>query len=464
MAGRKQNLWASEFFGLMLIGIPIVLTQLVQFSVNTIDIIMIGRLGPEALAASTLGFVLYLSFWLLACGPAMAVSPLAAQAVGSGGDAREDVRVSVRMGLWAILMLFPVALAFFFVTDKIALMLGQPETLAGTARNYVLALAPGLPFSLGILVLRNFLAALEKTTAPLVIVIFTTLLNALLNYALIYGNFGAPRLELVGAGIASSLSHFVGFLILAGYIAIDRTARRYSLFERFFKPNWARLREVFGLGLPIGADVAFEAMLFNAAVFLMGRIGVLEVAAYQVAFNVAQIAYMIAVGLAMAGSVRVGLAAGARDLNRIRRASVITIGVCAVSVLIVAVPAILSPHWVASLYLGGANEENAELLEVVVLFLPIAGAFALFDAVQMGANQCLRGLKDVRIPMILTGISYWIVGFPLAAWLGLFTDLAAVGVWIGLFCGVVCDAFLQGGRLWRLTRRAVTPAQERAFA
>lgn len=461
---KKQNNWAAEFSGLMMIGVPIVLTQLVQFSINTIDIIMIGRISPEALAASTLGFVLYLTFWLFACGPAMAVSPLASHAVGAGGDARGDVRVSVRMGLWAVGMLFPVAFVFLFMADTIAIALGQPKTLADSARAYALALAPGLPFSLGILVLRNFLAALGKTQAPLLIVIFTTLLNVLLNYMLIYGNFGMPRLELIGAGIASSLSHFIGFLILIAYIAIDRQAKQYRIFENFLKPNWARLREVFGLGLPIGADVAFEAMLFNAAVFLMGRIGVLEVAAYQVAFNVAQIAYMIAVGLAMAGSVRVGLAAGARDLDRIRRASLITIGVCGVAVLIVAAPAVLAPAWVASIYLESNNAANAELVELVVLFLPIAGAFALFDAVQMGANQCLRGLKDVRIPMVLTAISYWVIGFPLAAWLGLYTDMGALGVWLGLFSGVVADAVLQSSRLWRLTRRPVITTQHEAFS
>ncbi len=461
---KRKSDWSSEFSGLLLIGIPIVLTQLVQFSVNTIDIIMIGRLGPEALAASTLGFVLYLSVWLFACGPAMAVSPMVSHAVGAGGDPRDDVRVSVRMGLWAVAMLFPAALALFLITDKVALALGQPEVLAASARNYVLALAFGLPFSLGILVLRNFLAALEKMRVPLLIVIVTTILNALLNYMLIYGNFGMPRLELIGAGVASSLSHLIGFLALAAYVALDREAKSYRIFSGLLKPDWPRLREVFGLGAPIGADVAFEAMLFNAAVFLMGRIGVLEVAAYQVAFNVAQIAYMIAVGLAMAGAVRVGLAAGAGDIDRIRRASALTIGVCTISVLAVAGPALFAPVFVASLYLESDKAANAALFDLVVVFLPIAGAFALFDAVQMGANQCLRGLKDVRIPMVLTGVSYWVIGFPLAAWFGLFTSMGAMGVWLGLFCGVAADAALQSSRLWRLTRRPIAATKQEVFS
>jgi MATE family multidrug resistance protein len=316
----------------------------------------------------------------------------------------------------------------------------------------VLALAPSFPFMLGVLALRNYLAAIEKTRVPLAIIVSTTLLNAFLNYLLIYGNWGFPRWELVGAGIASSIAHAAGFFMLVAYIRIDRASARFNLFRDFLKPHWARMREVVRLAWPIGVSTAFEAMLFNAAVFLMGRIGVNEVAAYQVALNVAAIAFMMPLGLSMAGAVRVGLAAGAGDHARVRRASALTIGVCAGSIMVIAIPVMIAPEGVAGLYLDAKDPESAAVLALVASFLPIAAAFALFDATQVAANQCLRGLKDVRVPMILTGVSYWVIGFPLAAWLGLGTPIGAVGVWWGLLASLLAAAALLSARLWRLVR------------
>ena len=445
--------WRSEFKALLLLGIPMGLTQLVQFSVQTIDVLMIGRLGPEALAASSLGLVLFFAVWLAFFGPAMAVSPMVSQALGADRNDKTSSRRSVRMGLWSIGLGFPFAVILFVFAPEIAIALGQEEELARMAGPYVLALGPGLPFAMGILVLRNFLAAIDKTRVPLFVVIFTTLLNAFFNWLLIYGNWGVPRLELIGAGIASSLVHMCGFFLLVGYIKWDREARRFDLFENWWRPDWPRLKEVMQLGWPIGVTMAFEGMLFNVSVFLMGIIGVIEMAAYQVALNVAALAFMMPLGFSMAGSVRVGLAAGARNLQGVRRAAGATIVLCIAAIMCFAVPVLLLPDWVASLYLDAEDSNNAEVLALVASFLVIAAAFMLSDAIQVAANQCLRGLKDVRIPMILTGISYWAIGFPLAAWLGLGSPLGAVGIWWGLLASLVAASILLGGRLWWITYR-----------
>ncbi len=448
--------WRREFIALMAIGVPMGLTQLVQFSINTVDLLMIGRLGPEALGGAALGLVMYYVLFLLGLGPAMAVSPLVSQALGANPDGIEDPRRSVRMGLWAIAMAIPPLSLIYFLGEDIALILGQPPELARLAAPYILALAPGLPFMLGVVVLRNFLAAIERTRAPLVIIILTTAVNAVLNYLLIYGNFGLPRLELVGAGIASSISHLVGFLALIAYIKLEKTSRRFDLFKDVLTPDWPRLREIVNLGWPIGITIAFEAMLFNAATILMGRIGVNEVAAYQVAVNVAAIAFMMPLGLSMAGSVRVGLRAGAGDTNGVRRAAIISVVSSIGAIMIVAVPVMIAPRIIAGLYLDADDPMNAVVIALVASFLPIAAAFALFDATQVAAAQALRGLKDVRIPMVMTAISYWAVGFPISAWLGLFTPLGAVGVWWGLLAALASAAALLGGRLLLVTRHRRT--------
>ncbi|MEZ5915370.1 MAG: MATE family efflux transporter [Parvularculaceae bacterium] len=444
--------WRAELAALLSLGVPMAATQLVQFSVMTVDVLMIGRLGPEPLAASSLGVVIFFAAWLVGFGPAMAVSPLVSQALGANENDHDDVRISVRMALWGIAALTPVMFIGFALAEPITLALGQPEELAALAGPYVLALGPGWAFAMGVIILRNFLAAIGETRAPLYIVIGTTLLNAFLNWLLIYGNLGFARLELVGAGIASSAAHLCGFFALVLYIRRDAKSRPFHLFSSFLAPHWDRLREIVRLGWPIAVTIAFEGMLFNACVFVMGRIGVNEVAAYQVALNVAAIAFMGPLGLSMAGSVRVGLAAGAGDRARVRRAAALTLLLSIAAIMLVAIPTMLAPEFVAGLYLDRSDPENAAVIELVSKFLVIAAAFMLFDATQVASAQALRGLKDVRWPMFITGVAYWAIGFPIAAWLGLGADIGAVGVWWGLLIGLFAAAAMLSTRLYLLTR------------
>lgn len=447
-----MNPWRRELKQLLSIGVPMGLTQLVQFSIHTVDVVMIGQLGAEPLAGASLGLVVLYAVYLCGFGPAMAVSPMVSHALGANPDDVVDARRSVRMALWTIGIVTAGLSSVFFLTEEIALALGQPAAPAALAEPYVLAMAPGLVFMVGVMALRNFLAVLGHTRAPLVFIVLTTVLNAILNWLFIYGNWGVPRLGLVGAGVASSLANMAGFGVLVLYIQAQADSRRFHVFERFFVSDWTRLKEIFHLSWPISVTSAFEAMLFNAAVFLMGRIGVDEMAAYQVALNVAAMAFMMPLGLSMAGAVRVGLMAGGGDRVAIRRASASSVLACIGAIMIVALPVMLAPRGIASLYLDATNPSNLQVLDLVASFLPIAAAFALFDATQVAANQALRGLKDVRVPMLMTAVAYWGIGFPVAAGLGLGTSLGAVGVWWGLLVSLAVAALMLGARLAWLTR------------
>jgi len=344
------------------LGIPMALTQLIQFSIHTVDVLMIGRLGAEPLAASSLGLVIFFMVYIIGTGPAMAVAPMVSQALGASADNETDVRRSVRMGLWAILLGYPVALMVFAFTTPLALMMGQPEGAAALAGPYVLALAPGLPFAFGVIILRNFLAAIDRTRVPLLIIMATTIFNTGLNYLLIYGNAGFPRMELVGAGLASATSHFLGFLSLGIYIYKDEVARRFDLFSGVLRSDWPRLRELLQLGWPITVTTMFEGMLFNACVLLTGRIGVDEMAAFQIALNVSALIFMVSLGMSMAGGVRVGLAAGGGDRAGVLRASLVTIGICTVFMSVCAIIVAAAPRLIAGLYLSLEDGENANLL------------------------------------------------------------------------------------------------------
>lgn len=445
--------WQGETRVLLSLGVPMALTQLVAFAVYTIDVLMIGRISPEDLAAASIGTVIYFALWMVGSGPVMAVSPLVSQALGANQNDTRDVRRSVRMALWAIFLMFPVVLVALALTEPVALALGQDPVVSHKAANYVLALAFGWPFALATMALRNFLAALEKTKIPLLLAAMTTLLNAGLNYLLIFGAFGFPRLELVGAGIASSLSYTSGFFLFVAYILLDKRARTFNLFHRFWHSDWQRLREVVALGWPISLTTIFEGMLFNTAVIMMGLIGIMEVAAYQISINVVALAFMLPWGLSMAGAVRIGLAKGAENTAAIKRSASVTLVAATLSVVALALAIALFPMKVAAFYLEPGDPANAAVIELVLLFLPIAGIFMVFDAAQVAANQLLRGLKDVQWPMYLSGVSYWLIGFPVALLLGLKTPLGAVGIWYGLTAGLIAASVFLGGRLWWMAWR-----------
>lgn len=454
--------WSGEFFALMAIGLPMAFTQLAQFAIFTIDILMIGRLGPQDIAAASLGTVIYFLLWMIGFGPIMAVTPLVSQALGADTNNKTDVRVSVRMALWTIIIMSPFMFGLILLAEPLSLLAKQDPEQSAKAGSYVLALAAGWPFALGTMVLRNFLAAIERTIIPLVLAIATTVINAGLNALLIFGLFGFPELGLTGAGIASSISYAIGFFMFVAYVNMDKASASFQIFKNLLTPHWNRFREIVKLGWPISITTVFEGMLFNACVLLMGLIGVMEVAAYQIALNVAALAFMFPWGLSMAGSVRVGLAVGAGNPDAVKRTGLIAMGASVIGIMVFAIPVALAPHGVASLYLDIQDPDNQIVIGLVATFLPLAAAFMFFDAIQVAANQILRGMKDVQWPMVATGISYWVIGFPLAAYLAFATPVGAKGVWYGLLAGLLSASVFLSYRFWRLAWK--TPIQVGDFS
>ena len=445
--------WRGELTELLKLGIPMALTQLAGFAIFTIDALMIGRLSPEDLAAASLGSVIYFLFYMLGVVPVVAVTPLVSQALGADKKAHYDARISVRMALWVVAFMFPIVLFSMSFTESIISLFSDNQALAQKSGAYVFAIAFGWPFGMAVVALRNFLASIGKTRIPLILAIATTLINALLNYILIFGMWGAPRMELVGAGVASSIAQLICFAMFAAYVYIDKDARPFAVFKNFWRPHWYRLREVIKLGWPISITTVFEGMLFNSCVLLMLVIGEVEVAAYHIALNVAALAFMLPWGLSMAGSVRIGLARGAENDPAEKRAAITTLIMAIIGIMLFAIPIALFPSVVAGFYLELDDPQNREVITMVATFLPVAAAFMLFDATQVAANQLLRGLKDVRVPMILAGISFWVIGFPIAYYLGLKTSVGAIGIWYGLLASLFAASILLGARLWYLVWR-----------
>ena len=445
--------WGGEMRALLTIGIPMGLAQLVQFSPYIADAVMIGRIGPTEIAAAAIGSVLYFLVWMLASGPIAAVTPLVSQALGRNIAERRDVRRTVRMSVWACFLIFPFIIGLLLLTEPLMIFAGQDPKVAALAQDYVLVLAPGLPFTLAVMSFRNFLAAIGKTIVPFLLVASAAIVNIILNWVLIFGNLGAPELSLLGAGIASSISGIYGYVIFVIYIKWDAKARDFDLFSNLLKPDWERMGELLKIGWPISVTVTFEGMLFNAGVLIAGAVGVIEQAGFQIALSVASTAFMMPYGLSMAGAVRIGLAKGAANTPAARRASTTTILSSVLAIGLCALPVAFVPQWVASLYFNMEAADTRPVFDYVVIFLPIAAGFMFFDAVQVACNQLLRGLADVRWPMVITGISYWVIGFPIAFYTALHTNIGAAGIWYGLTAGLIAAFIGLGIRLWLQLRR-----------
>ena len=456
LTAQKAHLpetWGGEMRALLTIGVPMGLAQLVQFSPYIADAVMIGRIGPKEIAAAAIGSVLYFLLWMLASGPISAVTPLVSQALGKNTAERRDVRRTVRMSVWACFLMFPLIIGLLLLTEPIMIFAGQDPEVAALAQDYVLVLAPGLPFTLAVMSFRNFLAAIGKTIVPFLLVASAAIVNIILNWVLIFGNLGAPELSLLGAGIASSISGIYAYFAFVIYIKWDAKAREFDLFSNLFKPDWERMVDLLNIGWPISVTVTFEGMLFNAGVLIAGAVGVIEQAGFQIALSIASTAFMIPFGLSMAGAVRIGLAKGAANTPAARRASTTTILTSVLAIGLFAIPVALVPQWVASLYFNMDAADTRPVFDYVVIFLPIAAGFMFFDAVQVACNQLLRSLTDVKWPMVITGISYWVIGFPIAFYTALYTEIGAVGIWYGLTAGLIAAFIGLGIRLWLQLRR-----------
>lgn len=441
-----------ETAALVVLAVPLVFTQLAQMAVMTTDVIMLGRLSQTALAAGAIGNTIYYLAWLIGAGPSSAVAPMIAQSRGSDPDNREAVRAIVRMGLWAVALLSLPMAALLVSAEWILLHLGQDPLLAKGAGQFVSILALGMPFTLGFLVLRNFATSTGKPNAALWVMLATIAWNGFADYTLIFGHFGFPRLEMVGAGIATASSGLFSFLAMALIIRLDPDMHGFRLFKGLLAPAGTLLAEVFRLGLPIGMTMIFEAMLFNVMTLVMGTFGADQLAAHQVALNFASVTFMVPLGIAMAATVRVGLATGRGDMAAARLAGFVAMVVGVGFISLCGLAMAFGGRQIASLYFGAPTAQEAQVIRLATQFLLIAAAFQVFDALQVVGGLSLRGLKDARVPMIIAGASYWLAGAPMCLVLAIPFGLKGVGVWIGLAFGLAVAALAMCLRFEWLTR------------
>jgi MATE family multidrug resistance protein len=450
----KPAIWRSELVETIKLAWPIALTQLGQIAMMTTDLALIGRLGDGAVAAVALTHLILFCGFVVGMGPVSAVAALAAQAYG----AREPrmVRRSLRMGIWAsVLMGVPINVAQLWGEDLLVASGQSPETAALAAR-YLLGITwsiiPGWCF----IAIRNFMGAVNRPEPGLWITLAAIPINALLAYALIYGEFDLPRLDLLGAGLATTLVN-VGMCAAAVLVCyIRRPFKKYRVLGRFWRADWHMLGQLFVIGFPISIGFMLEWGLFSSAAILVGWIGTTALAAHQIALQAATILFMVPFGISLAATVRVGHAVGRRDPVASRRAGFTAIllgGACMVVITLVTV-AFREP--IPFLFLGEGTA-NAETARLAATLLAIGGTFFVTDALQTIAAGALRGLNDTRLPMLFAAVSFWLVGFTGSYGLAFRAGLDTVGIWIGFSLSVATYATLLIWRFHRLTARSYLP-------
>jgi len=447
---RMDNGWGAHFRATFSLGVPLIGAQLAQLGIHTTDVVILGRLGAAHLAAIVLSSSFFFTIFILGSGFANAVMPMVAQAYGRGDTV--SVRRAVRMGMWVVLIYAAVMSPIFFNAERILLYAGQKPDVAALAGSYLKiaqwGMAPGLLF----MTLRGLVSAHGRAGIVLYVTIVILSVNAVLAYALVLGHFGFPALGIRGAAMVSFGVNVLSFVLLTAYIQSRPEMRRYELFVRFWRPDWPAFREVVQLGLPIGLTMLAEVSLFTAASLLMGNIGTLELAAHGIALQLASIAFMIPLGLAQAGTVRVGVAYGRGDQLGIVRAAWAVLVIAATIAVAGGLLFALVPTTLASIFLDRAGKDSAAVLAIAGPFVVVAGIFQLVDGLQAIAAGLLRGLKDTRVPMILALISYWPIGF-VCAWVFAFpVGLGGIGVWFGFLAGLSAASILLNWRFYRLVR------------
>ena len=458
LAGPAPATWRDEFAALVRLAAPLVGANLLQMAVYAVDVMFVSRLGPVPFAAATLAvFLLGLIMWAL-IGLTGACAPIIAAELGRRAHAVREVRRSFRMAMWlAVVAVVPFMLLLWF-GEAILLLLGQDAAVSAQAGGFLRVLLWVMLPNVAAAVMRTVAAALGRQGWALAVTALALGLNVLGNWLLVFGHGGFPALGLTGSAIASIVTAIAMVTAWTAILLIDPKMRRYRLFGRWWRPEWARLREIARLGAPIALTFTLEGALFGGAAFLMGLIGVDEVDAHAIALNIAALAFQVPFGIAQAATIRVGLAYGARDRRWIGRAGWTAIAVGTGFMVVTASAIWLAPRPFVGIYVDVDDPAHARQVALAIQFLSLAAAFQLFDGAQAVTAGALRGVQDTRVPMIVAGFGYWVAGFGTAVWLGFRAGWAGVGIWTGLAVGLLVVSALLVLRWSMRARLGLLPA------
>jgi multidrug resistance protein, MATE family len=459
--GASAAAWRTEGWAMLVLAGPVALGQLLQMGMNLTDMLVIGHLGKEPLAAAALAQGLWVFFWFFGMGLATVTAPMLAQAQGEG-DTAGQARI-LRQGL-GLNSLIGLGIALFLgSSETLLLWLGQAPALATEAAHYLDALRWSIPPLLLMTVVRNLLVTYHRANLSLVFAAGAFGVNAALDLLLVFGgqSIGLPWIPafgLIGAGIATATGCWLMVAAMLVYIITQAPFAPLWKAGGAWWPEAALWRRMLTLGLPISITMVMEVGLFAIAGIMMGWLGTDALAAHQIAILLASLTFMVPWGISQAATVRIAAAVGRGEPEAAVRAGWVAQGLGLAVMGSAAVIFWLVPYPLARQFLDAGAAANVAVLELAVTYLAIAALFQLFDGMQVIGTASLRGLSDTRVPMLFAVLGYWGVGLTTSYLLGFVLDWKGVGVWIGLALGLATVSFLM---VWRF--RALTQGGGRAI-
>lgn len=436
----------AEVLALGKLALPLISGQLTMIGMTVIDTVLAGRHGQDTLAGVAIGAATWTLATMLIYGIMMAVPPSVAQLAGAGR--REDTPKVLLQGIWLAAVLGLVAAAAVWQAGPLLAWIGVASEVIVQAEDFLWGIGWGAPALACYCALRGFCEGQGDTWPALLLGLFGMCLLLPLSAWLIFGGYGMPSLGAYGCGLATALVLWAQLLAMLLYLRLRPRHRWLRGQWPWGLPRLAPIAALLRLGSPIAFTLLMEGGLFISVSWLMGRLGTVTVAAHQIAINVASIAFMVPLGLAMAVTVRVGQAAGRRDGMGLRRAGQAALLLCLACQALSCTAMVLGARQLASWYAPGQEA----VIALASSLLMLAAVFQLADGLQAVAAGALRGLKDTRMPMLLTALAYWVVGFPVAWWLGFELGWGPQGLWGGFLAGLSVAAVLlvsrAGWLLW----------------
>lgn len=443
-AGDKRH----EFAQLFRLGAPLMLAQLFQMGMGVTDTIMAGRYSSTDLAGVSIAGSVWFPILILTIGILSAITPIVAQMFGAGETNR--IGHIVRQGLWAAALISLVAVILISQVHWVFAILEMSEGVQRVAVGYLEALAWGLPGLAFYAVLRSTAEGVGKTRPAMVIAGILLVVNGFLNYALIYGHFGAPELGGIGCGVATAIIFWLEFLGMAIVLAMP-FFRRLKLFSAPWRPDPSAFKRFIRLGLPIGITTFLEVGIYSLVTLLLAGFGEEFVAAQAVAMNLNGLTFMIPLSLGMAATIRVGHCIGAKNYEAAALVGTVTTQCAFAFAAVIALLLLLFRHDLVALYTS-----DPQVMGLSATLLLFVAGYQFIDDTQVTAIGILRGYKDTRVPMTYALIGYWLIGLPIALLFGYgmlgFPDLGIYGFWCGLTAGLAFVAVTTNLRRVRLAR------------
>lgn len=430
--------------------------------VSFIDNIMVGQLGTAELAAVSLGNSFMFIAMSIGIGFSTAITPLIAEADSS--DNLQQARSAYKHGLFLCTTLGILLFLMVYFSKPLMYLMNQPEEVVALAIPYLDLVAFSLIPLVIFQAIKQFSDGMSMTKYPMYATILANIVNVALNYVLIFGKFGFPELGIVGAAYGTLASRIIMVLYLGILLRYKKRSARIVKNIKIFVLEGLMIKRIINLGSLSAMQMFFEVAIFTSAIWLSGLLGKNPQAANQIALNLSSMTFMVAMGLSVASMIRVGNQKGLQNVKELRRIafSIFLLGFL-FAVFFAGIFFIFHkslPNIYVDLNDAANYADNMEVLSIAAKLLLAAAFFQITDSLQVIVLGALRGLQDVKIPTVLTFISYWVIGFPVSYFLGKEDMYGSFGIWLGLLAGLSTAAILLFIRFNWLTLKLIKTKHE----